>query len=70
MSDQNATPEMPQEEVMTVEPAGKFVPTAEMDNAGNVWLSLTDEQRSELLHQRRVNHTSTKPLPGGGKREA
>lgn len=47
----------------TVEPAGEFVPTPEMASAGNAWLLLTDEQRSELLHQRRTGHTPNNSLP-------
>lgn len=47
----------------TIEPAGKFVPTAEMESAGNAWLSMTDEQRSELLHQRRIGRIPDNSLP-------
>lgn len=48
---------------MTIEPAGEFVPTPEMDGAGNAWLSLTDEQRSDLLHQRRTGRIPDNSLP-------
>lgn len=51
------------EGIKTIEPAGKFVPTPEMDRAGDAWLSLTDEQRSELLHQRRHGHVPVNSLP-------
>lgn len=51
------------EENMTIEHAGKFVPTPEMDSAGTAWLSLTDEQRSELLHQRRAGRIPGNALP-------
>lgn len=47
----------------TIEPAGKFVPTPEMESAGNAWLSMTDEQRSDLLHQRRTHRIPDNSLP-------
>lgn len=52
----------------TVEPAGEFVPTPEMASAGNAWLLMTDEQRSELLHQRRTGQTPNNSLPSQQKK--
>lgn len=38
---------------MTVEKNGEYVTIAAADEVGRIWLSLTDEQRSELLRLRR-----------------
>lgn len=48
---------------MSTEPPGKFVPTPESNKIGNAWLALTDEERSELLHQRRHNRIPDNSLP-------
>jgi len=34
---------------MTAEKSGEYVTSADADKAGEAWLALTDEERSELL---------------------
>jgi hypothetical protein len=44
-------------------PAGHFATTPQMDEAGNAWLALTDEERSEMLRQRRHHRVPDNALP-------
>jgi hypothetical protein len=49
---------------MTVEKEGEYVTSAAADDVGDAWLSLTDEQRSELLGLR-SKQANRNTLPPG-----